>query len=258
MDLLPAKGLVKSCLSPRQVGFLKKALGPFLRRVFARNLPALATLTGTDKWGAHWYAGHYQAHFARLRRRRLKVLEIGVGGFDDPLAGGESLRMWKSYFPNADIYGVDIVDKRALQERRVTIFQGSQDDPEFLAHVVGQMGGLDVVIDDGSHRNAHVLRTFEILFPLLADGGIYAVEDTQTSYWPHFGGSSDELNDPRTTMGFFKSLVDGLNHREFLRRGYAPSYYDEHIVALHFYHNLVFVYKGANKEASLNRPRLAG
>ncbi|MCA1991715.1 MAG: hypothetical protein LDL41_06670, partial [Coleofasciculus sp. S288] len=42
-----------------------------------------------------------------------------------------------------------------------------------------------------------------------------------------------------------------LNHQEFLKPGYSPSYFDKHIVALHFYHNLVFVYKGNNNEKSL-------
>src|SRR5262245_32149667 len=121
MDLLRVKALMKSWLSPRQVGLVKKALVPVLRLTFARNLPALATLTGTDKWGAHWYAQHYQTHFAPLRRRRLKILEIGVGSLADGRYGGESLRMWKSYFPNSQIYGVDILDKRCHEERRITI-----------------------------------------------------------------------------------------------------------------------------------------
>jgi hypothetical protein len=49
---------------------------------------------------------------------------------------------------------------------------------------------------------------------------------------------------------FLKKLTDSLNYEEFLKPGYQPSYYDEHIVAMHFYHNLVFIQKGQNKEGS--------
>ena len=46
--------------------------------------------------------------------------------------------------------------------------------------------------------------------------GIYVVEDTQTSYWRE--GHVTERNNPNTTMGFFKSLVDGLNWEDTLGR----------------------------------------
>ena len=42
----------------------------------------------------------------------------------------------------------------------------------------------------------------------------------------------------------------GIAHAEFALAGYAPTYYDRHVVALHFYHNLVVVEKGLNDEPS--------
>jgi hypothetical protein len=212
-----------------------------------RDLVFLAGLFGTDKWGRHWYAQHYQRHLAPLRERALAVLEIGVGGYQDPHAGGESLRMWKAYFPQARIYGLDLFDKSALQEDRIRIFQGSQDDPAVVARVVAETGPLDVVIDDGSHHVAHVLRTFELLFPHVREGGIYAVEDLQTSYWPKFGGSLDP-DAAGTSMAAFKRLADGLNHAE--RIGYEPTALDRSVRGLHFYHNLVFVERGRNDDGS--------
>ena len=95
-----------------------------------------------------------------------------------------------------------------------------------------------------------MVESFRILFPTLKEGGIYVVEDIQTSYWEDYGGSSTELNDPRTSMGFFKQLADGLNHAEFIRPGYQPTYFDQHIRSMHFYHNMVFIYKGDNTEPS--------
>jgi len=62
-----------------------------------------------------------------------------------------------------------------------------------------------------------------------------------------------------TSLCLLKNLTDGLNHEEFIRPGYQPSYYDLHIVGMHFYHNLVFIQKGENNEGSnlirANKPR---
>ena len=98
--------------------------------------------------------------------------------------------------------------------------------------------------------------TFAILFPLLPDGAIYCIEDTQTSYWPAWGGSVD----PRargTSMDMVKDLVDGLNHEEFLVEGYEPTYTDTHVRAVHCYHNLVVIEKGDNREGT-NRDTSSG
>jgi hypothetical protein len=157
--------------------------------------------------------------------------------------------MWKDYFPYARIFGLDVFDKSAMEEDRIRIFRGSQDDLAFLERVVEATGPLDIVIDDGSHRTAHVIASFEALFPRLRDGGIYAVEDTQTSYWPSYGGSLD-LEAPHTTMGLFKRLADGLNHAELIRPGYTPSFLDLNVASVHFYHNQVFVYRGRNDDES--------
>jgi hypothetical protein len=218
-----------------------------LRSYFVRSdLTRLARLHKTDKWGAHRYTTHYQAMFEARRRRRMVVLEIGIGGYKDPHAGGASLRMWKHFFPRSLIAGIDLHEKILPSDRRIKIFRGSQVDEPFLRRVIDELGGVDIVIDDGSHRNEHVIETFRILFPLLRDGGIYAVEDTQTSYWPSMGGDSADFSNPATMMAFFKGLADGLNHAEWLRPGHQPGYNDMHVAGLHFFHNLVFVEKGDN------------
>jgi len=214
------------------------------------NLKALATVYGSDKWNTHWYAQHYESHFRPIRKTRLTVLEIGIGGYDDPRLGGGSLRMWRAWFPHGRIHGIDIYDKSAHSERRITTHQGSQTDFVFLESVVSETGRPDIIIDDGSHRSADVIATFRFLFPLLADGGYYAVEDIQTSYWPD--GDVTERNNPTTSMGFFKSLVDGLNWEEYFGE-YEPTHLDLEITAISFYHNLVIIRKGDNHEGSNNR-----
>jgi demethylmacrocin O-methyltransferase len=215
--------------------------------LFGGNLKMLASIYLSDKWNSHWYAQHYQALFRSIRHKRLSILEIGVGGYRDPRDGGSSLRMWRTYFPWGRVYGIDIYDKSPHDRRRIKTFQGSQTDPVFLDLVVREIGKISIIIDDGSHENEHVLFTFQHLFPHLADGGIYAIEDTQTSYWPKYGGNSKDRNDPHTSMGFFKSLVDGVNWEEFPGT-YSPTYYDLNIKSIAFYHNLIVITKGSNQE----------
>jgi demethylmacrocin O-methyltransferase len=217
---------------------------------YGYNLTKLGQIYGTDKTGSHFYTPHYETHFKRFKYKRINLLEIGVGGYERPDLGGESLRMWKRYFPFANIYSIDIYDKNKIQEKRITIFKGSQIDSSFLNSVINEIGELDIIIDDGSHINKHVIMSFKILFPKLKDGGVYVIEDTQTSYWKDYGGDSINLNNPNTTMNFFKKLTDSLNNKEFIKPGYQPNYFDRKIISIHFYHNLIFIYKGNNDEES--------
>ena len=233
---------------------LQKARDRAQRREHAKRptLIDLAREFKTDKWGQHRYAEHYQRHLEHLRDEPIRLLEIGVGGYTAPDKGGESLRMWKAFFPRAQIFGLDLHEKSALEEDRVRIFRADQSAPDSLRLVAEQIGPLDVVIDDGSHLSAHVRISFQTLFPLLAVDGIYAIEDLQTSYWPEFGGS-DNLLDTTTSMAMVKDLVDGLNYEEYVDPTYAPTYTDLHVSAVHAYHNLVFVQKGANSEGTRRR-----
>lgn len=215
--------------------------------LFRNDLNKLAVFHGTDK-SSLGYMDHYKLHLSKFKRKRFNLLEIGVGGYESPSSGCASLRVWKTYFPRANLFGIDICDKSQLQERRIKVFQGSQGDENFLEGVFGDMGTIDVVIDDGSHFSKDVIQSFCFLFPKLSDGGIYVVEDTCTSYWPSYDGDPNARNDAKTTMGFFKSLLDGMNYKEFesMLPGYEPSYFDKKIVSMHFYHNLIVIYKGDN------------
>ena len=213
------------------------------------DLPRIASFYQTDKWGDHWYAAHYQRHFAPMRLRPVTLLEIGVGGHTDVRSGGASLRMWKRYFQRGQIYGLDLYDKSAFEEHRIKIFRGDQTDGDLLHQIVERIGRIDIVIDDGSHVNEHVRASFDVLFPLLPDGAIYVIEDTQTSFWPEFGGS-EELYAPGTSLALARELMTGLNHAEVLDESFKPSFTDLNVSAVHCYHNMIFIVKSRNDESS--------
>jgi hypothetical protein len=139
-------------------------------------LDVFGVLEGTDKSSlGHGYLQYYEEFLRHIRHERFVLVEIGI-------FGGASLRCWKSYFPNAQIIGIDIDPNcKRHEEERIRIEIGSQDDPEFLDRIVQKERPL-VVIDDGSHRAHHMIATFERIFPALLPGGYYIFEDAYMHY----------------------------------------------------------------------------
>lgn len=112
------------------------------------------------------------------------MLEIGVGGARHPDKGGASLRMWKEYFPKAQIVSIDVFDKSLHEEEGIKIYQGDQTDTVFLHKFCDESGPFDLIVDDGSHKNAHIIRSFQILFPRLKQSG---QEYSITIIFPQYG-----------------------------------------------------------------------
>ncbi len=219
-----------------------------------QELNALAAKHVADKWGLwHWFTPHYDRHFARLRAEPVRVLEIGIGGYRDPDVGGGSLRMWRDYFPRGHVFGVDYFAKNGLDEERITTIQGSQDDRDFLRALAVEHGPFDIVIDDGSHINEHVLTSFRELFPYVRNGGVYVVEDLWTAYAPGYGGQETSSAGEGTSIGLLKSVVDALHHEEWTAPGGDPDLppYAASTVGLHVYRNIAFLDKGVNAEGRI-------
>jgi SAM-dependent methyltransferase len=166
------------------------------------------------KWWQYFEA--YDAELADLARRSrenvldapLRILEIGVWR-------GGSLGLWRRYFgDSAVIFGIDIDASSATYSGKdAEIRIGSQTDEAFMSRVVDEMGGLDVVIDDGSHISSDVIATLRFLWDFLAEGGVYFIEDLHTSYWPAWGGG---LRRQESSIEALKRLVDVL-HQPYFR-----------------------------------------
>ena len=134
---------------------------------------------GTEWWPAHGYTSVYERWFESMRKEPLRLLEIGVC---DPRMPGASLKGWYEYFPNATIFGYDIVDAHHFDNDRILTFVGDQSDPADLARFVESSGGeFDIIIDDGSHKDMHQQVSLVYLFPHLKPGGQYFIEDLQVS-----------------------------------------------------------------------------
>jgi hypothetical protein len=138
------------------------------------NLDVTGVIEGTNKsssfHAAMDFLRHYERLFESFREEPINLLEIGV-------AGGASLRVWKAYFTQACIVGIDINPKCIrFADGRIQVEIGSQNDPEFLAEVCRKYPP-SIIIDDGSHHADHIMCSFESMFPLLLPGGLYIIED---------------------------------------------------------------------------------
>lgn len=191
------------------------------------------------KW--HHYFSTYDEIFARYRNgmpstgRPLRFLEIGV-------SRGGSLQLWRKFLgPSAVIFGVDIDPRCAsLDTPDLPVRIGSQDDPKFLREVVAEMGGVDVVLDDGSHIGKHQLMSFAVLFQLLSDDGLYVMEDTHTSYWREWEGGYQKYG---SAIEIAKLLVDDMHGWYHSHKPEAYSRTKTEVASVAFYDSIIAIRK---------------
>lgn len=208
------------------------------------QLDELALKFKTDKASdGHNYCPIYEKYIGHLIDEKFSLWEIGVGGYNFPDRGGESLRMWRKYFKRAKIASLDLFEKK-LGIMGVDIFQGSQDDVNAFYRMHEKTGAPLVAIDDASHKCDLTIKTFELIFPLLAAGGFYFVEDVHTSYWFEYGGALDPGSDAFkvSTMAYFQRLTNQLNHYT-LKEEFRDGRYADHIEYVHFFPELIIIKK---------------
>lgn len=125
-----------------------------------------------------------------------RLLEIGI-------MDGCSQKMWREYYPNAEIVGIDIVDKQHL-------YNSDWGMPESVKLLkldgtkkkdMQPLGKFDIIIDDGSHKTKEQQQSFELLYySQLNDGGIYIIEDLWTSMMREY------INSRLTTLEWLKRM----------------------------------------------------
>ena len=177
-----------------------------------------------DKW-VHYFP-IYERHMAGYRGTAARVLEIGV-------YRGGGLDLLRHYLgPEAYLAGVDIdkAAERAVRGRH-PVELGDQADPDFLTAVSERHGPFDLVIDDGGHTMRQQIVSVETLFPLLAEGGIYLVEDCNTSYWPEYAAEGEDT----TFIGWLKERVDDLHAYHHSRDDVLADPWQTALAAMHLY-----------------------
>jgi hypothetical protein len=220
-----------------------------LRNIFARHTGKV-----TDKW--EHYLSVYEAELALFcaEGRPVRLLEVGV-------QNGGSLEVWHKFLPEGSTcLGLDIDPRVAAlvyDTDRIATYVCDAADRELLESAIGDQS-FDIIIDDGSHRCADVVTSFDILFNHLAPCGKYFIEDLHCSYCAAFGGG---LLKKDSSVEFFKGFIDALNFDHVApaeriasdRRDYMLAL-NRWIARLAFYDSVLVLEKlGAPKERPYRR-----
>lgn len=157
----------------------------------------------SDKWTQ--YLSIYESELADrvAAGRPMRLLEIGV-------QNGGSLEVWKRYLPEgSEIWGLDIEpgvgDLKFAEGIHVHVLDAT--DAAALDAVLPDRE-FDVIVDDGSHLARDIITTLELLYPRLASGGKYFIEDLHASYWTNYGGG---FRAPQAPLEHLKRWIDGVN-----------------------------------------------
>lgn len=130
------------------------------------------TEEGKDEIAGHMYGDFYEKKLLYLKDKPITLLEIGLCNTD---VGVPSLMAWSEWFPNATIIGVDIRDFTRFKTDKVQIYQADQSSKEAMINLASLLGSIDIVVDDGSHFEDHILTSFNALFPHTKQ--FYFIED---------------------------------------------------------------------------------
>ena len=218
------------------------------------SLRSIARKHQTDKID-HNYVSLYAMLLDPLRHSVRNVTEVGV-------LEGSSMLMWAEYFPNAQVWGLDIILRaraiaRAKTERRITLHTANAHDPLTPARLQLANESMDLVVEDASHGHTGTILIAEAFWRLVRPGGFYVIEDINTG-GDSRGKFSGRDHDPpgfagvvhnatgflasllRSNDAFFSdTLVGGdVMHSKFFKRQVNKHW--SHDVVNHNNHLLVF------------------
>ncbi len=170
----------------------------FYQKDLASELSALCDKYGSDKgeivssghpypWPSHNYADFYEGLFGHCRHYMKNIVECGLGTTNLNVPSsmgtlgkpGASLRIWREYFPNAQIYGADIDKNILFQEEKISTFYVDQTSPDSIDMLWKAIHSteIDLIIDDGLHTFEAGVCLFEHSYSRLRQSGIYIIED---------------------------------------------------------------------------------
>ncbi len=146
----------------------------------------------TDKL-EHKYIGYYNEWFAPYQDEEINLLEVGV-------LNGHSIKLWKDYFTNAKIYGMEKAEVYGGN------FKCDSTDKEAVDEQLGDLK-FDIIIDDGDHHPESQMKTYMNLKDRLNSGGLYIIEDI---YGPKYNNNIHEKEvDKIKSLGFEVIDTDG-------------------------------------------------
>jgi predicted O-methyltransferase YrrM len=164
-----------------------------------------------------WQVERYEQIIDEANPKNIFELGIWEGGSTALLAqlAQPSKLVAVDRKPNPSAVLERFLDQRDLRVSVKTYYGIDQADATHLSEVLDREFGdesLDLVIDDASHLLDETRRSFNVLFPRLAPGGMYLIEDWS---WAHTGFvfTKDQLRDVTPLSVLLFELVLACAHR---------------------------------------------
>jgi len=181
----------------------------------------------TDKcMDGHKFIEIYHNLFESKRDSMGRFFEIGI-------RSGISHLMWREYFPNAEIFGIDILDfSEQSKGSGISTFVADQSNRENLEACIDEFGGdFDVILDDGGHAMDHQQVSLGYLFQYVKPGGMFIIEDIHTSLPKYYPDPDYKVNESETNTTLF--MLEW-----FMRTGEIKSMYMNRAEKLYLEQNI--------------------
>lgn len=179
---------------------------------------------GSDKGsGWHNYTIFYQEIFKEKRLDELNIFEVGLGTNNTSIPSnmgpegkpGASLKGWKEYFSNSNIYGADIDKDILFEEERIKTFYCDQLNPGSILNMWDSPDlrdkEFDVIIDDGLHEFEANINFFRNSIHKLKKGGIFIIEDIHQVCLKEFKNALPSLG---TEFGYLSFELKEISNPE--------------------------------------------
>jgi hypothetical protein len=142
----------------------------------------------TDKNTTHSYIDLYEKLLYKKKETAKYVLEVGLGDFKEK--NGGSIKLWRAYFTNATIIGLDILGlNRVIDElkndKRVILYTDTDayDTNFFTENLLNKNIKCDFMLDDGPHTLESMTQFINLYTQIMSDDGILIIEDIQNWEW---------------------------------------------------------------------------
>jgi len=152
------------------------------------SLEELVDNSMTDKNTKHSYLPLYQKLLENKRETTRIVLEIGIGDFGEK--NGGSIKLWKDFFTNAIIYGLDVVPiervmDELLNDDRIILYTSTDayNEDFFITNFLNKNIKCDFMLDDGPHTLESMKQFIKLYTQIMTDDGILIIEDVQSWDW---------------------------------------------------------------------------
>ena len=152
------------------------------------SLEKLVNNCFTDKNNTHSYLPLYQKLLKNKKITAKNILEIGIGDFGEK--NGGSIKLWKDYFTNATIYGLDIlpinrVMDELLNNNRIILYTSidAYNNDFFKNHFLNKNIKIDFMLDDGPHTLKSMKQFIKLYSQIMTSDGILIIEDVQSMDW---------------------------------------------------------------------------